>query len=619
MQGRIRQRPISVERPLPIVERPEDIPEMSVLAEPATDVAAAPPPPVTSLTPGSPGSSDPRSASPGACRASPTTAAAADQATLDIPIPSYVVDQAYGENFASFALPAAYLKRKEKCYEGVIDYDMDNEDVAWLAEVRSNQEGRAGTGYTDLNEETIERWMDAFEKEALRKDPPPAMHDEEIQIGFTGVNLEKKHRKLPGGASAHTPCCVCWRVGGGDKNELMFCGRCHMAVHRECYGVEREKKRGGGHRVQQRGGGYGSRTPWFCTRCELDVADARRAAAENPSGGAAASAASASAAAATTDTEQPPAQVVPGWGVGTGECCLCPVKGGALKPTDDSRWCHIICAIWVPEPCISNVASMQPVERIEKISNKRRRLECSVCLTSNRGACIQCSVAGCDRAFHAACAYTATPEYCLRAHLQPDRSAVQFEAFCSEHSRARMGGGGGHAESNAAASARARRAAAAANGGSAPAVASGLSAIAVDPEHDHLGHPIVCYTRPSSQQDAFWRPSALTSIPARAESYAVYNHWAAKRARRGGVLLWRTEEPLTAKPSSPRSGRRLKRSPEQLEQQYLRLHVLRQELERLRLLVDLVQKREILKREMWRTQQETHRIRDEKTDGEGKI
>ena len=31
-------------------------------------------------------------------------------------------------------------------------------------------------------------------------------------------------------------------------------------------------------------------------------------------------------------------------------CELCPVVGGAMKATICGKWCHMICALWCPDP-----------------------------------------------------------------------------------------------------------------------------------------------------------------------------------------------------------------------------------------------------------------------------
>ncbi|KAJ6956317.1 histone-lysine N-methyltransferase ATX2-like [Populus alba x Populus x berolinensis] len=56
-------------------------------------------------------------------------------------------------------------------------------------------------------------------------------------------------------------------------------------------------------------------------------------------------------------------------------CCLCPVIGGAMKPTTDGRWAHLACAIWIPETCLSDVKRMEPIDgqnRINKLEDEDR-------------------------------------------------------------------------------------------------------------------------------------------------------------------------------------------------------------------------------------------------------
>ncbi|KAI0364675.1 hypothetical protein BV20DRAFT_1116249 [Pilatotrama ljubarskyi] len=84
-------------------------------------------------------------------------------------------------------------------------------------------------------------------------------------------------------------------------------------------------------------------------------------------------------------------------------CILCPNEGGAFKQTVSGEWVHLLCAIWVPETAVANDVFMEPITGVEKISKQRWRLRCSVC-GIREGACIQCSRPSCFTAFHATCA-----------------------------------------------------------------------------------------------------------------------------------------------------------------------------------------------------------------------
>ena len=42
-------------------------------------------------------------------------------------------------------------------------------------------------------------------------------------------------------------------------------------------------------------------------------------------------------------------------------CELCPSREGALKPTDNSGWAHVVCALYIPEVRFGNVTTMEPI------------------------------------------------------------------------------------------------------------------------------------------------------------------------------------------------------------------------------------------------------------------
>ena len=154
-----------------------------------------------------------------------------------------------------------YVRRKQKGYASVIDYDMDNEDTLWLEALNSHAKSGRGQrggarvagqrGFKPVDEETMELWMDKLEKDALRRHPPPALHDQEIEIGFTrrSFNGDLKPGHTAGGAAGRpkkpttpAPCCVCWRQASTNpSNMLLACTHCRMRVHEECYGACRDK------------------------------------------------------------------------------------------------------------------------------------------------------------------------------------------------------------------------------------------------------------------------------------------------------------------------------------------------------------------------------------------
>ncbi|GAQ91137.1 histone-lysine N-methyltransferase [Klebsormidium nitens] len=139
----------------------------------------------------------------------------------------------------------------------------------------------------------------------------------------------------------HDRCAVCYIEQDYDDNQLVQCDKCRVMVHMHCYG-ELEPPDG---------------DLWLCQLCQEDALK-----------------------------EPPP-------------CCLCPVVGGAMKPTNDGRWAHLTCAIWIPETLLKP----HQIEKVDAIGKDRWKLRCSICRVKH-GACIQCEDKSCKTAFHPLCA-----------------------------------------------------------------------------------------------------------------------------------------------------------------------------------------------------------------------
>ncbi|KAL1282483.1 hypothetical protein QQF64_001286 [Cirrhinus molitorella] len=90
-------------------------------------------------------------------------------------------------------------------------------------------------------------------------------------------------------------------------------------------------------------------------------------------------------------------------------CCLCNLRGGALKRTSDDRWVHVMCAVGLPEVKFIDVVKRAPID-ISFIPIQRYKLKCIYCrnrIKKLSGACIQCSCGRCPTSFHVTCAHAA--------------------------------------------------------------------------------------------------------------------------------------------------------------------------------------------------------------------
>ncbi|XP_074498964.1 bromodomain and PHD finger-containing protein 3 isoform X3 [Sebastes fasciatus] len=276
---------------------------------------------------------------------------------MTLPEPKFHVLETFTQVEAP-PLPAAYYRYIERLaeeQEAEAEYDMDDEDTAWLEMVNA---GRTSEGYSAVTPDTFELLVDRLEEEAYREARSRAPSQSAIDDDAF--------------------CCVCLDDECLNSNVILFCDSCNLAVHQECYGVP-----------------YIPEGQWLC-RCCL----------------------------------QSPQKPV--------DCVLCPNRGGAFKQTSDGRWAHVVCAIWIPEVCFANTVFLEPVEGVNNIPPARWKLTCYLCKQKGRGASIQCHKANCYTAFHVTCAQRAG----LFMKIDPVREtnvngttfSVKKTAFCEAHS-----------------------------------------------------------------------------------------------------------------------------------------------------------------------------------------
>lgn len=130
--------------------------------------------------------------------------------------------------------------------------------------------------------------------------------------------------------------------------ELLSCSKCSVCVHRSCYRVQDDCPGG----------------RWLCNPCQQNA-------------------------------------------TASAECCLCALRGGALKSTSCGRWAHVVCTTSIPEVVFQDPLRREQVV-LSGLPRARKRLRCALCQKVNgeshsQGVCVQCSWARCCTSFHVTC------------------------------------------------------------------------------------------------------------------------------------------------------------------------------------------------------------------------
>ncbi|KAI3370968.1 hypothetical protein L3Q82_023618, partial [Scortum barcoo] len=422
--------------------------------------------------------------------------------------------------------PVAYYKYTERTAEELdeeVEYDMDEEDYAWLELIN---EKRKSEGVSQVSHNLFEFLMDRFEKESY--------------------SATQGQRDLQSLVDEDAVCCICMDGDGADSNVILFCDSCNIAVHQECYGVP-----------------YIPEGQWLCRHCL-----------------------------------QCPSRPA--------ECVFCPNRGGALKKTDDDRWGHVACALWVPEVGFSDTVFIEPIDGVRNIPPARWKLTCYLCKEKGVGACIQCDKINCYTAFHVSCAQKAG----LYMKMEPVKEvtasgaatfSVKKTAYCCSHTpegcdRRPLNIYEEPHPNNGACHKRAdKRGKAQAKGFQKKKSKRVEPKPEPEPESPTSSGPSIT----ASSFDTILNQVAVQRKRHFVER--VLSYWVQKRQSRNNVPLIRR---LQANPQPPKSKQADRMETNQaLKEQLKEWHRLRHDLERARLLLELIRKREKLKREEMKQQQ----------------
>ncbi|XP_003703094.1 lysine-specific demethylase 4C [Megachile rotundata] len=105
-------------------------------------------------------------------------------------------------------------------------------------------------------------------------------------------------------------------------------------------------------------------------------------------------------------------------------CCLCPMRGGALKRTSDSNWAHIVCALLLPGVTFKDAINKDPIN-VLTIKPNIVKQQCCYCGQKD-GACLSCNE--CGNLFHPSCGLVSGATFMVPVYNSPE-----LQVTCDGH------------------------------------------------------------------------------------------------------------------------------------------------------------------------------------------
>lgn len=235
----------------------------------------------------------------------------------------------------------------------------------------------------ELNQETSVQIASVIDCSSVRLDLQEVKNQEDEQ---------ENDKQMLGG------CCVCGDDTGYSNNLLVYCDGvdCKVAVHQCCYGILNLPD-----------------DSWYCGSCKYKIELADNALKNKCSD-------------AGTHLSNEFKKLY---------CELCPCREGALKRTDNNKWAHVVCALYIPEISFGSVKTMEPVI-LKEIKSERFDKKCSVCQIKDNncsnGVFVNCGFKnGCQEWFHVTCAQR-MGFLCEESNVT-SKNNLNYSIYCSVH------------------------------------------------------------------------------------------------------------------------------------------------------------------------------------------